>query len=160
MKGDRIISFFLKKKINLHKTDLHKPSFPKNPWSLCEDKWPNFDAPLSLSSLKRFLGRRYLGFKLVTIPHLFLQGLYNRCGKPSFLRVRPNIYPAVQNNAWFFFEKVFLKGTSPADHSLQQHKTVLQIVNYFFFWVFEDLHPCNSYYTILKALENSYWLLN
>ena len=57
--------------------------------------------------------------------------------------------PPVENNAWFFFEKVFLKGTSPGD--LQQLKTVLQIVNYFFLLVFEDLHPCNSYYTILKA---------
>ena len=49
-----------------------------------------------------------------------------------FLRVRPNIKPAVDNNAWFFFEKVFLKGISPADHSLQQHKTVLQIAKCFF----------------------------
>ena len=60
--------------------------------------------------------------------------------------------PPVENNAWFFFEKVFLKGTSPGDRSLQQLKTVLQIVTYFFLLVFEDLHPCNSYYTILKAL--------
>ena len=63
------------------------------------------------------------------------------------------IHPAtVVSNAWFFFEKVFLQDTSPADHSLQQHKTVLQIAYHFFFWVFEDLHPYNSYYTILKAL--------
>ena len=84
--------------------------------------------------VERFLGRRYFGFKLVTVTfsQLFSQGLYNRCGKPSLLIVRPNIYPAVENNTWFFFRKVFLKGTSPADHSLQQHKTVLQIVNYFF----------------------------
>ena len=48
---------------------------------------------------------------------------------------------------------VFLReSTSPADQSLQQHKTVLQIAKYFFFWVFEDLHLCNSYYTILKVL--------
>ena len=59
------------------------------PWSLCEDKWPNFDAPLS--SLKRFLGRRCFGFELVTFSQFFSQGLYNRSGKPSFLRVLPNI---------------------------------------------------------------------
>ena len=48
----------------------------------------------------------------------------------------------VENNAWFFFEKVFLKGNSPADHSLQQHKTVLQIANYYFLlgvWGFTPL---------------------
>ena len=39
----------------------------------------------------------------------------------------PNIYPIIENNAGFFFEKVFLKGTSPADHSLQRQKTVLQL---------------------------------
>ena len=82
--------------------------------------WPNFDAPLS--SLKRFLGCRYFGLKLVTFSQLFSQGLCNRCCKPSFLRVRPNIYPAVENNAWFFFKKVFLKGTSPVDHGLRKHK--------------------------------------
>ena len=52
----------------------------------------------------------------------------------------------------FFCEKVFLKGTSPVDLSLQQHKTVLQIAKYFFFWGFEDLPHYNSYYTFLTEL--------
>ena len=78
-----------------------------------------------------------------------------------FLRGRPNKYPAAENNAWFFFEKVFLKGTSPADHSLQKHKTVLQIAKYFFFvWLFEDLHPYNSYYAILKAVGELVYIIN
>ena len=114
----------------MHKADFYRPFFPKQPWSLCEDKWPNFDAPLS--SLKRFLGRRYFGFEFISSFRLFSQGLHNRCGKPSILRVQPNIYPTIENNAGFFFEKVFLKGTSPADHSLQQQKTVLQLAKSIF----------------------------
>ena len=40
--------------------------------------------------------------------------------------------PHYRKNAGFFFEKVFLKGTSPADHSLQQQKTVLQLAKSIF----------------------------
>ena len=86
-----------------------------------------------------------LALNLLHLFSFFSQGLYNKCAEPS----GPNIYPAVDKNASFFFEKVFLKGTSLADHSMQQHKTVLQIAKYFFFWVFKELHLCNSYYTIL-----------
>ena len=62
----------------------------------------------------------------------------------------------VENNAWFYFEKVLLEGTSPGDDTLQQRKTVLQLTKsifLFIFWVFEDLPRCNSYYTILNALR-------
>ena len=117
--GYRIISFFVKKQRKkstcTKQIFIHGIQFPKNPWRLWEDKWPNFDAPLS--SLKRFLGRGYFGFKLVTFSQLFSQGLHNRYGKPPFLRSPPNIYPAAENNALFFIQKVFSKGTSPADHS-------------------------------------------
>ena len=60
--------------------------------------------------------------------------------------------PCSQKQCFVFFEKVFLKGISPVDHSLQQHKTVLQLAKYFFFWVFENLPHYNSYYTFVMAL--------
>ena len=61
-----------------------------------------------------------------------------------------HIHPTLLSNAWFFFEKVFLKGTSPADHIVSSNtKPCYKLLSIFFFWVFEDLHPCNSYYTIL-----------
>ena len=62
---------------------------------------------------KRFLGARYFGFEFITSFQPFLQGLYNRCDKPSFLRVRPNIYPAIENNVLFssrkYAEKILLQ---------------------------------------------------
>ena len=70
------------------------------------------------------------------------------------MRVRPNIASTVdcmKNNASFFFEKILLKGIYPVDHILQQHKTMLQLTNYFFFWVFENLPHYNSYYTFRTA---------
>ena len=68
-----------------------------------------------------------------------------------FFEISTKYIPHCQNNPSFFFEKVFLKGISPVDHTLQQHKNVLQL-KYFFFWVFENLPYYNSYYTTLTAL--------
>ena len=52
----------------------------------------------------------------------------------------------------FLRQKVFLKGTSPVDHSLQQHKTVLQLAAYFFSFGCLWITHYNSYYTFLTAL--------
>ena len=109
--GYRIISFFVKKKkkkSTCTKQIFINLQFPKNPLRLCEDKWPNFDAPPS--SLKRFLGRRYFGFKLVTFSQLFLQGLHNRCGKPPFFE-RPTKYiPRYRKQCFVFHpESIFKK---------------------------------------------------
>ena len=60
---------------------------------------------------------------------------------------------AARNNTSFFFEKIFLKGTSPVDHILQQRKTMLQLTKYFFFWVFEELPHYNSYYKFFTARQ-------
>ena len=82
--------------------------------------------------VETILGSPVFGLDLISSFQLFSQSLHNRGGKPSILRVQPNIYPTIENNAGFFFEKVFLKGTSPADHSLQQQKTVIQLANRIF----------------------------
>ena len=50
-----------------------------------------------------------------------------------------------------FLRESILKRYSPVDHSLQQHKTVLQL-KYFFFWVLEDLTYYNSSYTFPTTL--------
>ena len=104
----RILGAFPRNARTNDETSMHL--FPRR-----NDSWVAVILPLNLLHLLSF----------------YSQGLYNRCGKPSFLRVRPNIYPAVKNNALFFFEKVFLKGTSPVYGSLQQHKPVLPLIYVF-----------------------------
>ena len=42
---------------------------------------------------------------------------------------------------YIFLEKVFLKGISPANHSLQQHKTVLQLSKLVFSFVCLRINP-------------------
>ena len=100
-----------------------------NPWSCartndltsmhhfprCKDPW--VAVILALNLLHRFS---------------FFRKVWQQMWQAFFLKVRPKIYPAAEKNASFFFEKIFLKDICPPDHTLQQHKTVLQIAKNFF----------------------------
>ena len=56
----------------------------------------------------------------------------------------------VENNAWFYFEKVLLEGTSPGDHTLQQRKTMLQLAKSIF-----SFGCLSIYLTVYVTIYNS-----
>ena len=113
---------------------------------------------LLIFSLKRFLGRRFFGFEFIDLFSLLWQGLYKRCGQPSFLRVGPNISHAVENNTALFFKKIFLKGTSPVHHSLHQRKTVVPLLGIFCFACLRIYPTITPTKHLLRHGESSYQL--
>ena len=128
--GDRIISFFVKEESTCTKY-IFISLLSQRMLGACtrtNDQTSMHLFPRWKDSLVAVV----LALKLLHFLSFFSQGLYNRYGKPSILRVKPNIYPTVENNAWFYFEKVLLEGTFPGDHTLQQRKTVLQLAKSIF----------------------------